>query len=599
MPGSTADGDGVTHVSDDFTANILVVDDVPENHVVYRAVLSELGNIVSAHSGAEALRHVLEQDFAVILLDVNMPDMSGLETAAMIRRRRKVQHVPIIFVTAYADDIRAEQAYSLGAVDYIVSPVVPEILRSKVTVFVELDRMRVALATSHRLLEQRVQERTRELTETNARLEAEIAERAEVEKQREILLAREQTLRAAAEESSRLKDEFLATLSHELRTPLNVIVGWTTVLRTGKLEAPAVTRALDIIDRNVWSQKHLIDDLLDVSRIVAGTFDVEMKSIDLRQIISTTLEAFQPSAQAKNVTIVPVLDASGPPMRGDPVRLQQVVWNLVSNAIKFTAGGGRVDVRLAVRDAYAEITVTDTGEGIAPDFLPHVFDRFRQQDGSIARKHGGLGLGLAIARDLVAMHGGAIEAASDGDGMGSTFTVRLPVRRYVPEDEARRADVVDPSLAPLEGLHVLAVDDDGDTLEAVRIMLERYGATVTVARSGREALALVLSERPDVMVADIGMPDLDGYALIEQVRAIDPELGGHTPAVALTAHTSLSDRLRALDAGYQHHVGKPVHPEDLAVMTLSAVQMGHDGEGPRRRGAPARTGAPSRSQRHG
>jgi len=588
----------VTIVSDDAPINILVVDDVPENHVVYRAVLGELGNMVSAHTGAEALRHVLEQDFAVILLDVNMPDMSGLETAAMIRRRRKVQHVPIIFVTAYADDIRAEQAYSLGAVDYIVSPVVPEILRSKVTVFVELERMRVALATSHRLLEERVRERTSELTETNARLEAEIAERAVVERQREVLLAREQTLRAAAEESSRLKDEFLATLSHELRTPLNVIVGWTTVLRTGTLEPPAVARALDIIDRNVWSQKHLIDDLLDVSRIVAGTFDLEMKSLDLRQIIGATLESFQPTAQAKNVTIVSVLDASGGAMRGDPARLQQVVSNLVSNAIKFTPAGGRVDVTLAFRDTHAEITVADTGQGIAAAFLPHVFDRFRQQDGSIARRHGGLGLGLAIARDLVTMHGGTIEALSDGEGKGALFTVRLPQSLAVPEAEERRLHLPDPSLAPLEGLRVLAVDDDADTLEAVRMTLERYGAAVTVARSGREALALLLRERPDVMVADIGMPDLDGYALMEQIRALDPSLGGQTPAVALTAHASLSDRLRALNAGFQHHVGKPVHPEDLAVMTLSAVRMMREGDGPRRRPMRPPRSASSKSQ-HG
>ena len=596
MPGSTAD-DAAGAAPESFTTSILVVDDVPENHVVYRAVLADLGqNLVSAYSGSEALRCVLEQEFAVILLDVNMPDMSGLETAAMIRRRRKVQHTPIIFLTAYADDLRAEQAYSLGAVDYIVSPAVPEVLRTKVAVFVELERMRVALARSHRLLEQRVLDRTRELTETNARLQAEIAERSRVEEQRAVLLAREQMLRAAAEESSRLKDEFLATLSHELRTPLNVIVGWTTVLRTGRLEPAGVSRALDIIDRNVWSQKHLIDDLLDVSRIVAGTFDLDMKAVDLRQIVAATLEAFHPAALAKNVTIASALDTSGGSTRGDPARLQQVVSNLVSNAIKFTPSGGKVHVTLACRGTYTEIAVTDTGEGIAPAFLPHVFDRFRQQDGSIARRHGGLGLGLAIARDLIALHGGTIEAASGGEGQGATFTVRLPIREHVDGEQERR-QATDLSLRPLDGLHVLAVDDDADTLEAVRLMLERAGAVVSVAASGREALELLLRERPDAMVTDIGMPDLDGYALIEQVRSLDPEFGGRTPAVALTAHVSLADRLRAITAGYQHHVAKPVHPDDLAVMTLSAVQMSREQQASRRASRAGRD-APPAPQRH-
>jgi len=557
--------------------SILIVDDVPENHVVYRAVLADLGqNLVSAYSGAEALRHVLEKEFAVILLDVNMPDMSGIETAALVRRRRKVQHTPIIFVTAYSDDIRAEQAYSLGAVDYIVSPIVPEMLRSKVAVFVELEQMRVTLARSHRLLEERVLERTRELLQTNTRLEAEIAERARVEEQREVLLAHEQTLRAAAEEASRLKDEFLATLSHELRTPLNVIVGWTAVLRTGKLDSPAVGRALDIIDRNVWAQKHLIDGLLDVSRILAGTFALEMKNVDLRQIVSSALESFQPTAQAKGITLVSVLDTSEAPVRGDPTRLQQVLSNLLSNALKFTGSGGKVDVTLACRETHVEIVVADTGEGIAPQFLPHVFDRFRQQDGSIARRHGGLGLGLAIARDLVGLHGGTIEAASAGEGKGAVFTVSLPIRTAGEDaDEAPEA-VPDASLAPFDGLTVLAVDDDEDTLEALRLLLERYGARVRVATSGRDALDQLLRHRPDVLVADIGMPDLDGYGLIEQVRALDPDLGGRTPAVALTAHASLTDRLRALEAGYQHHLGKPVHPEDLAVVILSAVRSGRD-----------------------
>jgi len=570
VPGSIADGE-VT------TTSILVVDDVPENHVVYRAVLSELGqNLVSAYTGAEALRHALEREFAVIILDVNMPDMSGFETAAMIRRRRKIQHTPIIFVTAYGDDIRAEQAYSLGAVDYIVSPIVPDILRSKVSVFVELERMRTALARSHRLLEERVLERTKALTDTNARLEAEIVERRRVEEQREVLLFREQMLRTAAEESSRLKDEFLATLSHELRTPLNVIVGWTAVLRTGRLEPPKVERALDIIDRNVWSQKQLIDELLDVSRIVAGTFALEMQPIDLRQLMATTVEALQPAAQAKGVTIVSAFDTAGRVARGDPARLQQVISNLVSNAIKFTAGGGRIDVALACRETHVEISVADTGEGIAPEFLPHVFDRFRQQDGSIGRRHGGLGLGLAIARDLIVLHGGTIEAASAGLGKGAVFTARLPLQRNVPEEERRSVPEVDVSSAPLEGLRILAVEDDADTLDALRIMLERYGAAVTVASSGREALAVLVRERPDVLVADIGMPDLDGYGLIAQVRALDPELGGRTAAVALTAHVTFADRVRALDAGYQHHVGKPVHPEDLAVMTLSALRAARE-----------------------
>jgi signal transduction histidine kinase len=553
-------------------ARILIVDDLPEKLLVYRTLLEDLdAQIVEAHSGTEALKRVLEGEFAVILLDVNMPDIDGLETANLVRRHKNGRHTPIIFITSYADEMQTARGYELGAVDYILSPVIAPVLRTKVRVFVDLYEARVALSLSNQELETRVAERTAELQRSNERLHGEIAERLRAEAEREALLAREKVLRAEAEELSRLKDEFLATMSHELRTPLNAIFGWITLLRTRRLDEATQERALETIERNARAQKRLIEDLLDVSRIVTGKVALELVTVDPRRVVEAALETMHPAAQAKGLKILPLLDTGAGTVRGDFARLQQVVCNLLSNAIKFTDAGGHVEVCLARRNGEVEISVADSGQGIKPEFLPLVFDRFRQEDGSISRRHGGLGLGLAIVRHLVELHAGSVDAQSAGEGKGARFIVRLPVREATLMPRIMEAPASGGMATPsmLAGLRLLVVDDDPGARELISGMLAGYGAQVMVAEDGQGALKLLFAERPDVLIADLGMPEMDGYALIEQVRALDPDFGGKTPAVAVTAYASPQDRLRALQAGYQNHVAKPVEAEELAIVIAS------------------------------
>ena len=410
-------------------ARILIVDDLPEKRLAYGAILEGLeAELVNAGSGEEALKRVLEQEFAVILLDVHMPGMDGLETAELLRQHRNARHTPIILVTAYADDVQRARGYELGVVDYIQVPIVAPVMRAKVGVFLDLFLTRAALARANHELESRVEERTAELLRSNERLQGEIEERLRAENEREELLARERLLRGQAEELSRLKDEFLATMSHELRTPLNAIFGWITLLRTRRLDESTQARALETIERNARAQKRLIEDLLDVSRIVTGKIALELGDVVPRRVVEGAIATMQPAAQAKEITLVPALGEVTAVIRGDGARLQQIVCNLLSNAIKFTAPGGRVDVELAMSGDQVQISVVDTGQGIKPEFLPHVFERFRQEDGSISRRHGGLGLGLAIVRHLVDLHSGTVEAQSDGEGCGSRFIVRLPAR---------------------------------------------------------------------------------------------------------------------------------------------------------------------------
>ncbi len=410
-------------------ARILIVDDLPEKRLAYGAILQGIeADVVMAASGDEALRRVLEGEFAVILLDVNMPGMDGLETAGLLRQHRNARHTPIILVTAYADDVQSARGYELGVVDYIQVPVVAPVMRAKVGVFLDLFLTRAALARANQELESRVVQRTAELLSSNERLRAEIEERLSAENERQALLARERLLRGQAEELSRLKDEFLATMSHELRTPLNAIFGWITLLRTRRLDEATQARALETIERNARSQKRLIEDLLDVSRIVTGKIALELGDVVPQRVIEAAIATMQPAAQAKEVSIVQAFGEMTGTVRGDPARLQQVVCNLLSNAVKFTPPGGRIDVELVTSGDQVQISVTDTGQGIKAEFLPHVFERFRQEDGSISRRHGGLGLGLAIVRHLVELHSGTVEAQSDGEGCGARFVIRLPAR---------------------------------------------------------------------------------------------------------------------------------------------------------------------------
>jgi signal transduction histidine kinase len=553
--------------------DILLVDDHEENLLALEAILSDPAyNLVRARSGREALKEVLRHDFALILLDVAMPDLDGYETASLIRGRERSRETPIIFLTAnYRSDTHVFRGYSVGAVDYIFKPFTPDVLRSKVAVFVELfqkklalKRQTQALQRAHDELEERVQARTRELAGANAALRAEIEERRRIEAERVALLEREQAARAHAESVNRMKDEFLATLSHELRTPLNAILGWAHLLTSGKTDPGMTERALSVIRNNAQAQSQLIEDILDVSRIIGGKLRLTVGAVHLRDVIEAALDSVSPAAQAKAITIERQYD-DVEPITGDKDRLQQVVWNLLSNAVKFTPKEGRVTVALRKEGADVSLTVIDTGIGIHPDFLPYVFDRFSQADSSATRRHGGLGLGMAIVRYLVELHGGTVRAHSEGENKGATFTAVLPLRM-----EARTRDAMPGleiaayeqgrtgELPNLEGITILVVDDEPDSRSFLCTLLEQQGATVASACSTAEALDAFDRTKPDVLVSDIGMPGEDGYELIRRIRAMAPLQGGRTPAVALTAYVRAQDARAALRAGYQRHIGKPV-----------------------------------------
>ncbi|MFP5261731.1 MAG: response regulator [Blastocatellia bacterium] len=582
--------------------NILVVDDHPENLLALEASLSFLDqNVVKANSGREALKLLLNQDFAVILLDVHMPDMDGFETAALIRERERSQNIPIIFLTAmHKGEGQVFRGYSLGAVDYIFKPFEPDILNAKVSVFIELYKKTQEIKRQAELLqskneeldstnraivglyneiekkndelEVRVRERTAELARVNEDLFTEIAERKQAEEERTQLLISEQRAREQAEAANRAKDEFLATVSHELRTPLTSILGWVRLLRSEAIDEAAFTRGLDTIERNAKSQAKLIEDILDVSRIISGKLRIECRPVDLVSIIEMAIDAVRPAAEAKSINIHTSLDSGGGLVRGDPNRLQQVVWNLLSNAVKFTPGGGDIHVRLE-QGGPARIIVSDNGDGIRPDFLPFVFDRFSQAEAQTTRRHGGLGLGLAIVRHLVEMHGGMIRVESAGEGKGATFTVELPSSFADFGDAAARAarserpppepEQISEDIPSLDGLRILLVDDDADTLQVLGLALARAGAEVKTCSSAEEALKALDGWSADLMVSDIGMPGEDGYSLIRKVRGLRPELGGSMPAIALTAYASPADRSRALSMGFQMHVSKPVEPIEL------------------------------------
>jgi PAS domain S-box-containing protein len=380
-------------------------------------------------------------------------------------------------------------------------------------------------------------------------------------------------------EANRLKDEFLATVSHELRTPLTAILGWAHLLRGGQLDEKSGAGALETIERNARAQAQLIDDLLDVSRIITGKLRLDVRQVEPGSFIEPAIEALRPAAEAKDVRIQKVMDTGVVSVAGDPARLQQVVWNLLSNAIKFTPRGGKVQVRLERINSHLEIAVSDTGAGIKAEFLPHVFERFRQADQKTTRQHGGLGLGLAIVRHIVELHGGTVEANSQGEGQGATFVVKLPIvpvyRRDNPAERVHPAarDTLPSYECPerLEGLKVLVVDDEIDTREVLKVGIGQCGAEVVTAGSAQEALEAIEAERPDLLISDIGMPGEDGYELIRKVRALPAGRGGKIPAIALTAYARTEDRLRALRAGYQMHISKPVELSELMAVMASLI----------------------------
>lgn len=395
-----------------------------------------------------------------------------------------------------------------------------------------------------------------------------ITERQQAEQERDRLLQLEQTARLEAERANRIKDEFLAVLSHELRSPLSPILGWTKLLQTRKFDETKTAEALATIERNAKLQTQLIDDLLDIAKILRGKLSIDAAPVNLAFVIESALDAVRTAAAAKSILLHPVLPNVGQ-VSGDSTRLQQIVWNLLANAIKFTPKGGRVETRLERVGEQARIIVSDTGKGINPEFLPYIFESFRQEDVSITRKYGGLGLGLAIVRQLVEAHGGTIAADSPGEGLGATFTVYLPLLDVEPEIE--QTEELSQQALDLTGIRVLTVDDRADVRELLTELLALYGAEVLTVASAAEVLANLESFQPDVLVSDIGMPEVDGYTLLQQIRTLPPEKGGQIPAIALTAYAREDDRQRAIASGYQRHVTKPLEPEQLvkAVVELA------------------------------
>ncbi len=376
----------------------------------------------------------------------------------------------------------------------------------------------------------------------------------------------ERRAREEAEQAARSRDEFVATVSHELRTPLNAVMGWARLLRLGKLDAAGVTRAIETIERSAATQAQIVDDVLDVSRIMRGELRLDVHPLDLLPVIEAAVDAVRPAAAARQIQVALALSPQAGQVSGDLARLRQVIWNLISNAVKFTPAGGRVEVRLDRDGGEVVIAVKDTGIGIDPAFLPHLFERFRQADSSTTRAHGGLGLGLAIVRHLVEAHGGTVRAESAGRGRGSTFTVRLPAaaaRRGITFVAPRAAADQAWPLAGLARVRVLVVDDDPDSREVVREVLEQAGAMVVVAGSAHEALQAIAERPPDVLLSDLGMPEQDGYQLMRRVRALDPASGGMVPAAALTAYTQAEDRRAAQEAGFQGYLSKPIDPAEL------------------------------------
>jgi PAS domain S-box-containing protein len=399
-----------------------------------------------------------------------------------------------------------------------------------------------------------------------------ITERKQAERELERLLISEKEARAQAEEANRLKDDFLAVVSHELRTPLNAIMGWASLLQMRRLDEQTA-RAIETIERNAQTQNQLIGDLLDVSRIVSGQMRLNIRPFELGSVIEAAIEVIRPSADAKSILVQTLLDPAAGRVAGDPDRLQQIFWNLLSNAVKFTPNGGRIQIRSQQINSHVEVVVSDTGRGIEPKLLPFVFDRFRQGDGSTTREYSGLGLGLAIVRHLVELHGGVVHASSGGEGKGAEFTVQLPTRSARPDEQTRVypnvGEVIAGAMPSLAGLRILLVDDEPDAREMVSAILNEAGAEVATTTGVRQAVEMIKRRKPDVLISDIGMPGEDGYELVRRVRALPPEKGGQVPAIALTAFVRTQDRLKVLSAGYQMHVPKPVEPIELATVVAS------------------------------
>jgi signal transduction histidine kinase len=520
-------------VSQSDKPKILVVNDDPASLLALTSLLEQWAEeshyeVLAARSGQDALRQVLRHDFAVILLDVNMPGMDGFETAEAIHQRPRSADIPIIFVTAFlADEIDRLKAYQRGAADFMFTPVIPQVLRAKVQVF-------VALATKNEQLKrqaEKLSQRTTELTATNKRLVREMEERR------------------AAEAKSSAKDEFLAMLGHELRNPLSAISSASSLLGLPSVGVESVNRARQIIGRQTQHLSRIVDDLLDLSRAMSGKILLSRKRIDLGKLVGACLDTFRATGRTAGYQLSSALDAGW--VEGDATRLEQIATNLIDNALKYTPAGGSIHIALGRDGDHTVLTVRDSGVGIAPDLLPHVFDVFVQGAISIDRSQGGLGIGLSLVRRLVELHGGTVSACSAGSGSGSVFEIRLPA--VEPEtDQDTPAAIVDGAAKP----SILLIEDNDDGREMMATMLASYGYPVLQARDGLEGVRMALAERPGVALVDIGLPGIDGYEVARRLRR-DP-LTRELRLIALTGYGLPEDQRRGLEAGFDLHMVKPV-----------------------------------------
>jgi len=558
--------------------SVLVVEDSPTQARLLRLILEAEGFTVDvAEDGPAALARLAAASFDLVVSDVLMPGLTGFELCRMIKADPALCEVPVVLVTTLREPMEIVQALEVGADSFIRKPYEPDALVVRLrSLLAQRDHPTKGVAPTPRRrkeddpgfrgVEALFNGKTINVHGNREQiLRLLLGTFEDVVRANTLLREREGELSVAKrelEEAARMKDIFFATLSHELRTPLTAIVGWVHILKEGQTDPAVVQRAVETIERNLNVQNTLIADLLDVSRIVSGKLDLEMATLDLPALVRASVDSARPTASANGVALEVVISPLSSPISGDAARLQQVVTNLLTNSLKFTARAGRVMVRLAQQESKAVLTVADSGSGIRPEVLPFVFERFRQA--SVAdTKAGGLGLGLAIVKHIVEMHDGTVAAASAGAGQGATFTVTLPLKLDAEADAVTVAGRTSGAEAPLAGLRIVVADDQEDSRDLIAFLLTQQGAVVTGAASAAEAFAAVKGHPPDVLLSDIEMPDESGYAFIGRVRALSPEEGGTVPAAAMTAHGSREDRDRALAAGFQRHLPKPFQPADL------------------------------------
>jgi signal transduction histidine kinase len=544
--------------------NILLVDDQPGRLLSYESILSSLGqNLIHARSGLEALEKLMKDEFAVVLLDVSMPGMDGFETASLIHEHPRFERTPIIFVTGvHISELDRLKGYKLGAVDYVSIPVVPEILRSKVAVLVELHLKRRELQSQNVRLQA---EKTRELELLNEGLTRANADLERAVSAMQLEMNERKRIEQALKEADRHKDEFLAMLAHELRNPLAPIRNAVEIMRRSALSDPQLIWSRDVIERQVKHLSRLVDDLLDVSRITRGNINLNREPVACTLIVSRAIETIQPLLTEQRHELILELHDEGLEVEGDLTRLTQVLGNLLNNAAKYTDPGGRINLSLRRAEREVEISVRDTGIGIPPELLPRLFNLFTQVDAAAHRSQGGLGIGLALVRQLVEMHGGRVSAHSDGANRGSEFVIRLPLRETLPREAVNGSMGLGPSVAEARrGHRILLADDNRDALDSLATLLQCDGHEVHTAADGAEALALAAVCRPDVMLLDIGMPKLDGYEVARRVRA-EP-WGKGTVLIALTGWGQDEDRRRSREVGFDNHLVKPLDPDKLSAM---------------------------------